>query len=588
MHRRTFLLTASTAVLALAMTRNGFAQESAFAPAALAALKSKITASIEQGVMPGAVWLLAKGDEVIVDTAGNTAYEGGVPMRRDTIFRLASVGKVVSAVAVMMLVEDGKLTLEEPVDRLLPELANRQVLKDLKGPITDTVPAERPILVRDLMNFTMGFGLLFDPTLPIQQAIDERKLVNGPPIPPTPLGPDEWMARLGELPLMHQPGAIWMYNTGTLVLGVLIARAAGMSLPDFLDQRIFTPLGMVDTGFVVPPEKLDRFQPTQAVDFATNKQFSDDPADGIWSKPPVFPSTAAGLVSTVDDWLIFARMMLNKGAHDGQRLLSEASVAEITRDQLTPEQKAGAGLGPGFFDKAGWGYGVRVATAPDDISPTPGRYGWNGGYGTSWTNDPNTGLIGLMFTQSVMYYVSSNDFHDFWRGAYEAIGAATAGVSEVPELITHDVVVTRTFNATPDRVWRAWTEDAEVMKWWGPRPWTSPEARMDVREGGFSVVLMRSPEGQDHWMRWEYTKVVPHERIEYVQNLSDKDGNPIDPTTVGMPPEFPRDVATVVTLTPKGNQTEVTITEHTTTSKTMMDYSQMGLEQVMDQMGQTF
>ena len=171
---------------------------------------------------------------------------------------------------------------------------------------------------------------------------------------------------------------------------------------------------------------------------------------------------------------------------------------------------------------------------------------------------------------------------------WSAIGAETQGVSEMPELLTHDVVVTRTFNATPERVWRAWTEDAEVMKWWGPRPYTSPEARMEVREGGFSVVLMRSPEGQDLWMRWEYTKVIPNERMEYVQNLSDKDGNIIDPTSVGMPPEFPRDVATVVTLTPKGAQTEVTITEHTTTTRQMMDYSQMGLEQVMDQMGQTF
>ncbi|MDB5540275.1 MAG: hypothetical protein JWQ89_2002 [Devosia sp.] len=158
----------------------------------------------------------------------------------------------------------------------------------------------------------------------------------------------------------------------------------------------------------------------------------------------------------------------------------------------------------------------------------------------------------------------------------------------MPELVTDDVAVTRTFNATPERVWRAWTEDAEVTKWWAPRPWTCPEARMDVREGGFSVVLMRSPEGHDQWMRWEYTRVVPDERIEYVQNLSDKDGNLIDPATAGMPPEFPRDVATVVTLVPEGGRTVVTITEHTTTSKMLMEYSRLGLEQVMDQMGQTF
>lgn len=150
MRRRTFLLTASSLVLATTMP--AISQQSTFDPTALAALKGKIEASIAKGDMPGAVWLLAKGDEVIVDTSGNTAYEGGVPMRRDTIFRIASVGKAVGTAAVMMLVEDGKLTLDEPVDRLLPELANRQVLRDLKGPITDTVPATRAILVRDLMN----------------------------------------------------------------------------------------------------------------------------------------------------------------------------------------------------------------------------------------------------------------------------------------------------------------------------------------------------------------------------------------------------------------------------------------------------
>lgn len=586
MRRRTFLLTVSALVLASAVP--AIAQQPTFDPEALAALKARIEASIAKGEMPGAVWLLAKGDEVIVDAAGSTAYQGGVPMRRDTIFRIASVGKAVISTAVMLLVEDGRLSLDEPVDRLLPELAGRRVLRDLKGPIEDTVPAERAILVRDLMNSTFGFGVLFDPTLPIQQAIETRQLTNGPPIPMTPWTPDEWMARLGELPLMHQPGQTWMYNTSSLVLGVLVARASGQPLEQFLEDRIFTPLGMVDTGFYVPADKLDRFQPAFSVDFSNNQQFEEDPAAGAWSKPPTFPSGAGGLVSTLDDYLAFARMLLNRGVHNGTRLVSEASVAEITRDQLTPAQKAGAGFMPGFFDTLGWGYGVAIHTTPDDITPSPGRYGWDGGYGTTWANDPGTGLIGLMFTQSVQYYIASNQFRDFWRSAYAAIGAETKGVSDVPELITHDVVVTRSFNASPERAWRAWTEDAEVMRWWGPRPWTSPEARMDVREGGFSVVLMRSPEGHELWMRWEYTRVIPNQRLEYVQNLSDKDGNPIDPTSVGMPAEFPRDVATVVTLTPKGDGTEVSITEHTTTSKQMMEMSQLGLEQVMDQMGKTF
>lgn len=168
-----------------------------------------------------------------------------------------------------------------------------------------------------------------------------------------------------------------------------------------------------------------------------------------------------------------------------------------------------------------------------------------------------------------------------------SIGRAK-GESEMAPLVTHDVVVTRTFNATPERVWRAWTEDAEVMKWWGPEPWTCPEARMDVREGGASIVCMKSPEGYEIWMRWDYSKVVPNERIEYTQNLSDRDGKLIEPTSIGMPPEFPRNVVTVVTLVPEGDTTVVTITEHTTTSKALMEGSLKGLEMVMDQMGQTF
>ncbi len=421
MQRRQFLVAASAIALSAA-AHPSIAQPVGFEMTALAELRRRIEASIAAGQMPGAVWLVARGDEVIVETAGNTAYQGGRPMQRDTIFRIASVGKAVGTAAVMMLAEDGKLTLDEPVDRLLPELANRRVLRTLAGPITDTVPAIRPITVRDVMNFTLGFGLQFDPTLPINAAIDERKLVNGPPVPGTPWTPDQWIAKFAELPLMAQPGATWMYNTGSLVMGVLIARAAGMPLPEFLETRIFAPLGMKDTGFSVPADKLDRFQPAFSVDFATNQQFEEDPVEGQWSAPPVFPSTAGGLVSTVDDYLAFARMLMNKGAYPGGRLLGEASVIEMTRDQLTSEQKSGAGLGPGFFTGHGWGYGVMVYTAPDAISPTPGRYGWDGGYGTSWANDPDSGLIGMMFTQSVAYYIGSAQFHDFWSGAFQSIG----------------------------------------------------------------------------------------------------------------------------------------------------------------------
>jgi uncharacterized protein YndB with AHSA1/START domain len=162
------------------------------------------------------------------------------------------------------------------------------------------------------------------------------------------------------------------------------------------------------------------------------------------------------------------------------------------------------------------------------------------------------------------------------------------GETQVAPLITHDIIVTRTFDATAEKVWKAWPEDAYVMRWWGPDGYTAPVARMDVRKGGSSLVAMRSPDGQEHWMTWVYTKVEPFSRIEYVQNLSTPDGGPVDPTAVGMPPDFPRDVATVVTLTSRDGKTEVTISERTTTSEFMMKMSQLGLEQVMDKMGLIF
>lgn len=424
MNRRNFTLGTGAALLSMSGIRGAGAASTAVAPfnaEALAALRAKVSGSIAQGQMPGAVLLLAKGDAVHVETLGNTDFQNGTPLQRDTIFRIASFTKPVIATMVMMLVEDGRLRLDEPAERLLPELANRRVLKRLDGPIDETVPAERPILVRDLMNFTFGFGLQFDPKLPIQRAVDDLKLANGPPVPQTPLQPDEWMKAFGTLPLMHQPGATWMYNTSALILGVLIARAAGKPLGDVLEARIFAPLGMKDTAFFVPKDKLDRFQPAYTMDFGTGKAVLEDPVAGQWSVAPPFPSGGGGLVSTADDYLAFARLLMNKGMHEGKRLLSAASVAEMTRDQLTPAQKAGAGLGPGFFDKRGWGYGMAVSTAPDDITPNPGRYGWDGGYGTTWANDPNNGLIGIMLTQSSAYYVASNGFHDFWAGAYAAL-----------------------------------------------------------------------------------------------------------------------------------------------------------------------
>src|SRR6516164_1696805 len=211
---------------------------------------------VERSEMPGIVSLVSRRGELHVDTIGKKAAGGSDPIRRDTIFRIASMTKPITAAAAMILVEECKLRLDEPVDRLLPELSGRQVLKRLDGPVADTVPANRPITVRDLLTFTMGGygGILAPPgTYPIQDALEVLSLAL-----PDPPGPDEWIRRLGTLPLIHQPGEKWMYSTGADVLGVLIARACGQPFVTFLRERLFEPLGMTDTGFAVPAAKLGR------------------------------------------------------------------------------------------------------------------------------------------------------------------------------------------------------------------------------------------------------------------------------------------------------------------------------------------
>jgi len=385
--------------------------------------RSVMDAELAHGQFPGAVWLVAKGEDVTVDTLGVTAIDGSAPMARDTIFRIASMTKAVTALAVLMLVEEGKLALDAPVETWLPELGNRRVLKRIDGPIDETVPAERAITVRDLLTFTMGFGISFEP-IPIQKSIDELQLVNAEPLPMTPHAPDEWIRRLGTLPLMHQPGARWMYNTGSLVQGVLVRRAAKQDFDVFVRERILAPLDMRDTDFHVPPSKLSRFA---GCGYFTNPQTGQktrmdrDGAESAYASAPVFPSGAAGLVSTVDDYLAFARLLMSGGVHRGRRLVSEALVREMTRDQLTPAQKAASSFFPGFFNTNGWGYGVCVSTAPDAISPEPGRYGWMGGFGTDWFSDPRRDLVVVAMTQS-SDYLFSGARERFGKSVYDAIG----------------------------------------------------------------------------------------------------------------------------------------------------------------------
>lgn len=379
---------------------------------------------VERGEVPGLVTLLSRRGEVHVDAIGMQAVDGRAPIRRDTIFRISSMTKPITAVATLILVEECTLRLDEPVDRLLPELADRQVLRQLDGPLDDTVPAHRPITVRDLLTFRMGCGMIMVPpdTYPIQRALSAQSLGQGPPSPSGVPAPDEWLRRLGTLPLMYQPGERWLYHTGSDVLGVLIARASGQPLETFFRERIFKPLGMKDTSFSVPAASLDRL----ATSYSTNRETGAldvfDPAvDSQWSRPPAFPSGGAGLVSTVDDYLAFAQMLLNKGAHGSARILSRPSVETMTTDQLTPAQKALSGLHSGYFDSHGWGFGVSVVTRRDTAASL-GTFGWDGGLGTSWHTDPSEELITILMTQVAWTSPSPPAVClDFWTSAYQAI-----------------------------------------------------------------------------------------------------------------------------------------------------------------------
>lgn len=368
---------------------------------------------VGDGKVPGLVALVARGDQVHVEALGSLSV-GGPPVRRDSLFRIASTTKPVTAAATLALAHEGLLDLEEPVDRLLPELVERRVLRRMDGPLDDTVPASRAITARDLLTFTFGFGMTLEmftaPTpWPVVTATTELHLCTiGPPNPAEQPDPDTWIAALGSLPLLAQPGERWLYNTGASVSGVLVARAAGVPFADVLRTRIFEPLGMRDTGMWTTD--VDRLA-TAYLPSADGLLVWDRP-DGAWSEPPAFGDGAAGLVSTVDDLLAFARMLLN----GGRPVLSADAVSEMTRDQLTPEQKARDGQG--LLNGRSWGFCQSVTTD----GPHTGAFGWDGGLGTSWLVDPTRDLTVIVLTQRMFETAQAPQVHvDLQEAAYAAL-----------------------------------------------------------------------------------------------------------------------------------------------------------------------
>ncbi len=383
---------------------------------------------VDSGQIAGMLTLVARGDEVDVDTIGSAAFGDPEPIRRDAIFRIASLSKPIVAAAAMTMVDDGTLHLGLAIDDLIPELADRRVLRSVDAELDDTVAAERSITVEDLLRYRMGFGVVMEAprTHPIQRAEDDLVLrsIAGPPWPPVDHDVDHWIAALGSLPLVHQPGEEWMYGTSGQVLGVLLARVAGADLGTVLRDRILDPLGMADTGFWVPPDHLGRLATLYEADSEAGElSVLDDPADSWWSRPPSFPDGSGMLVSTIDDYWAFVAMLRadGTGGSDGGQVLSEASVRLMTTDPLTTEEEVDGGV---FFgEDSAWGLGMLVPASGHEGEPLPVGYGWDGGSGTTWRTNRAADTTGILFTQRTMTSpVAPPVFEDFWAGVNESLG----------------------------------------------------------------------------------------------------------------------------------------------------------------------
>ncbi|WP_030902866.1 serine hydrolase domain-containing protein [Streptomyces virginiae] len=368
--------------------------DSGFTAAGLRTLRDVLARHVDSGKIPGVVALVGRGEETHVEAIGTMRHDGGAPMSRDTIFRMASTSKPVTVAAAMVLLDECRLRLDDPVDPWLPELADRRVLKRPDGPLEDTVPARRPITVRDLLTSTFGLGTDFELLhAPISAATFERtdySVASGPAPEP-----DEWMRRLGELPLSYQPGQRWQYDLSHEVLGVLVSRVTGRPLETFLRERVLDPLGMEDTGFHVPADKIDRLPPL----------YGPDPRTGE-----------------------FFRMLLDHGMHGTERILSRPAVELMTTNRLTPEQQAArtgmyrniAHLAAGQGQHGGWGFGMAVRTDRGDYAPL-GQFGWDGGTGTTAYADPSGRITGILLTQVGMSTPDSARLvHDFWTTLYRA------------------------------------------------------------------------------------------------------------------------------------------------------------------------
>ena len=409
------------------MQKTSTQEDSGLSPERLRRLNNVLQGYVERSEIAGIVALIHRYDqEAYVATIGWQDKEAQLPIKRDTIFRLASMTKPITTVAALTLVEEGKLRLYDPVNAWLPELANRMVMRDANGSPDDVYPASRSITLHDLLTYRLGIGWGKSSLRPRIFALTSAPLA----AQAEPFDPDTWMGRLGELPLLYEPGARWLYHVASDILGVLIARITGKPLETFLRECLFDPLGMGDTSFAVPPEKRSRLATLYAQAPEGGLTMRDHPQTAAWAEPPLFPSGGGGLVSTVDDYQRFGRMLLNKGELDGVRILSRKTVEAMTTDYLTPEQHTHSSFEfdrldadrSGMWDNRGFGYGVAVRTKRIGLGPSVGSFFWPGAFGTTLMADPQEHLMATLLLQ----VVSANPFYtqigeDFLALTYQAI-----------------------------------------------------------------------------------------------------------------------------------------------------------------------
>lgn len=355
---------------------------------------------IKEGKLAGVLTLVARrGKLAYFDTLGKADVEADKPLKGDAIFRIYSMSKPITTVAAMMLYEEGKFQLDDPVMLYLPEFKDVQVYAE-NGAL---IKPKRPITVRDLMSHTSGltYGLFSD--TPVDRQYRTANLLSGE------LTLAEFTKKLSALPLLFHPGEQWQYGVSTDVLGRLVEVLSGNTLDEFFRQRIFKPLGMNDTGFDVPANKLDRFtvnyqwgqSPFALSDDAGKRVIADHPSKSRFARPATFFSGGGGLVSTAQDYMRFCQMMLNGGSLDGVRLLSPKSVQLMTLDHTTHAQKPTAGVR--LANGAGFGLGFQVVTNAADHQRlgSVGTYDWSGAASTSFFIDPKEQLIGIMMTQKM-------------------------------------------------------------------------------------------------------------------------------------------------------------------------------------------